>query len=571
MSEVREIDTSTEPTTQSAAQNLDQNIILIRELMGNIQREMENNPESNDIVNKLKFDLMQIATGPNVLPRDKPDDNDKVEDVPVELESPPNMGDSHKYEWFYQGDINRWIKYGSREDQLKFTTSDIIEQHYRENNNMSSILFEVPHNTYVLNFKNMNQTRRETGNIRLIRRSLVQKNSDVEEPIKIIKCNVNTKQEPDSHNDDSDCLDSDEEKEPIRKEVPIEVERKSTITNVSNDMSITALSRLDSRAVPRPDAFNIDSGQSLEKFFKNFESYCKGSFNCSEDSCIPELGRCLVGEAADIFEALRGPSETYCNIKDKLLKWFEESKLIRKSSKRQLFQDAKMKDESLYVYGVRLEKLFTEAFPSKNPQGSETLVNKYIDTVTGEFREQLITSCSLTKSQGLNLGWSSILNMAIIRDNSVRCREPVVRYREDNVIQCYNVSDKSTRSMGVQCNRNIDVSSDRVIYPTNGKNHAVSDRNYTNSNRGRNYSVNDRKQSNDRDNRVSFDKGPKTVDFCSYCKREYHNFDNCRRRLKQCFNCGSGDHFQRDCREQKGTASNGKNYSYRNDYRKTLN
>ena len=45
---------------------------------------------------------------------------------------------------------------------------------------------------------------------------------------------------------------------------------------------------------------------------------------------------------------------------------------------------------------------------------------------------------------------------------------------------------------------------------------------------------------------------------CDFCKRFGHQYSNCRRRLKQCIRCGSGDHFVANCSQQRGPGGSGR-------------
>lgn len=81
------------------------------------------------------------------------------------------------------------------------------------------------------------------------------------------------------------------------------------------DRLAQALERLDARVVPRPDQFDMQSGQSLESFFNEFETYCAASFRSRPDTWIGELGRCLTGELKGAFDALRGPNDKYSRVR----------------------------------------------------------------------------------------------------------------------------------------------------------------------------------------------------------------------------------------------------------------
>ena len=69
------------------------------------------------------------------------------------------------------------------------------------------------------------------------------------------------------------------------------------------------LSPLDTRSVPKPEKFDMASGQLFSDFITLFEEYCTHTFRGSTTLWVPELGRLLSGNILDAFSTLRVPGE----------------------------------------------------------------------------------------------------------------------------------------------------------------------------------------------------------------------------------------------------------------------
>ena len=336
------------------------------------------------------------------------------------------------------------------------------------------------------------------------------------------------------------------------------VVRDPNVSTVDQDL-VAALQRLDSRTVPRPEIFNINSAQSLTSFFRNFEEYCDRKYNCGRNGWIPELGRSLEGEAFSVFEALRSPTDSYDVVKSKLFKWYDESKSLRKLSKATLFKNSEKKvEESLYVYGARLEKIFKSAFPRKCVETSHTLRQKYLDTVPSDFAQQIEMSMALATVNGNALTWSQILRIAAIRDNSC------VALQDTNNTNCYNVQKNvfaSSKSFSDAASQSkfggvggVEIVGRGDRWKASGGGHSqivASSGNW--KSRGSLHSgkvLTTNANSNQMTQRNFQSKSPGG---CSYCGKQGHDYNICRKRLKQCLICGSGNHFRRECKYARQT------------------
>lgn len=314
--------------------------------------------------------------------------------------------------------------------------------------------------------------------------------------------------------------DSDDDSPPRRR-----LGRRSscaTESSYSVGQLISALQRLDSRTVPPPDVYDVTLGRSFADFFEDFEQYCASKFVGGSHRWLSELGRYLSGDLHGVYCAVRGPDDTYEEVKAKLLRWFTESHLNRQTAVISRFREAHREPhESLYVYGVRLEKLFRLAYPRKSVERSRTLQRRYIETVPPDFGQQLHYSYGVVKLVGQTFGWSQVLQLALVRDNqhpdSARKVQP-----------CYTVAAATLRSPVKDVSVQTEGSSDIVRGARSGTSSRPS---------GGHFAKRDE-------------------DTCSYCKRIGHHYDNCRRRLKQCLRCGSLEHFRSACTQRKTSKTN---------------
>lgn len=187
---------------------------------------------------------------------------------------------------------------------------------------------------------------------------------------------------------------------------------------VSTASLMQVLQRLDNRVIPKPEKFDVDSGQSFEQFFITFESYASETFRGDSSLWVGELGRFLVGEIHSAYNALRVSGDSYSVLRKKLLRWNTDCKEVRDKILKSRFSKArKLPDESFRLYAARLEKAFRLAYPMRGIEKSKALRQKYFDTVPRSFQRQLKTARSIALTMGSSdMTWSNILALASRQD-----------------------------------------------------------------------------------------------------------------------------------------------------------
>ena len=140
--------------------------------------------------------------------------------------------------------------------------------------------------------------------------------------------------------------------------------------------------RMDTRKVPKLEAFDEESGMSLRDYLEEFEEYCMDNIKGDSRYWIRELEGQFSGELLEAFKHFRQCKDTYHKLKRKILEWYENMEEFRKKDHKRKFENAKMKkEETLFLYSMRLQRLFELAYPKKNPEKSDSLREKFLKTV----------------------------------------------------------------------------------------------------------------------------------------------------------------------------------------------
>jgi hypothetical protein len=322
---------------------------------------------------------------------------------------------------------------------------------------------------------------------------------------------------------------------PIQEEMSQVASLRATHGSLEERL-ILALERLDTRSVPAPEPYNRASGHSFRSFLFSFEEYCRHSFRGSDKAWVAELGRYLVGDMHGAFVAHRAPSDSYGDIKAKMLRWYEESKSRREAGSRAMFgQASKRGDESVRLYAARLENLFRLAYPKKQVDNSQTLQEKFLSSIPRRFRKQIKSSISLAKVvEGTKLKWTQIVKLvggleeAFTTDDSA-----------DDVQSSWSVMQSGVRSLYL-------TKTDAATQCQAGTSGIVS----FSGSRGRSSSVPSlRSQRSPFYGRsVNFDERERSLAVtCHHCNKLGHVRRDCRRRLGLCLVCGSPDHRVARC------------------------
>ena len=108
--------------------------------------------------------------------------------------------------------------------------------------------------------------------------------------------------------------------------------------------------RMDTRKVPKLEAFDEESGMSLRDYLEEFEEYCMDNIKGDSRYWIRELEGQLSGELLEAFKHFRQCKDTYHKLKRKILEWHENMEEFRKKDHKREFENYQMKKgETLFL------------------------------------------------------------------------------------------------------------------------------------------------------------------------------------------------------------------------------
>lgn len=360
--------------------------------------------------------------------------------------------------------------------------------------------------------------------------------------------------------------------------------RKNSLTEI--------LKRFDNRQVPQQEKYNEESGQDLGKYFEKFDKYCRDNFKGDKDFWIGELEKHLGGKTLECFKSIRDFSDTYEDVKAKLMTWYKDESQLRKSRNRQKFKNARPKQgETLFLFSSRLETLFKLAYPKHNIQQSNTLIDQFQASISRSAKDIIRAQILSLRAGDKKVEWRKIQKWArlidVEREKDRVANDSFETEDQPNDVKEIIVSLTADPSVHVKDTK-LDSSSRKHIEQSKtdpykyAPNCAELNRpnKYNNSNKGRpnhqrynssydgnSYSANgyyQQKQDQNRGNYVSQDRSlyngrrynsskgnDERVDgrpgVCYLCKRYGHFQRDCKMSSKSCFTCGSKDHLMRNC------------------------
>lgn len=149
-----------------------------------------------------------------------------------------------------------------------------------------------------------------------------------------------------------------------------------------------------------------------------FDKYYKDNFKGERDFWIGELERHLSSKTLESFKSLRNLSDSYDDIKRKLLlAWYKDEKELSKGRMRQKFKNARPKQgESLFLFTNRLEGLFKLGYPKHDSNKSGTLISQFQMAVSRTIREMIKTQIMSLKMKDQNVQWKQIRKWARLMD-----------------------------------------------------------------------------------------------------------------------------------------------------------
>ena len=298
---------------------------------------------------------------------------------------------------------------------------------------------------------------------------------------------------------------------------------------------VHVLQRLDSRTVPKPDVYDLSSGQPISEFIITFEEYCRGTFRGSSSQWVGELGRMITGDLKVALDAMKAPGDTYESLKEKLVKWVNSRQELLRNEMRTKFKTAEIKGQESYsLYAARLENLFRSAYPRRLTENNKTLRTKYFDSVREGFRNQLQTTQAITKSlSGVDMSWSQVV--AYASQYEVDNRHHPANANVNEVWFTQSSPNIQNQNLNPTSSRDVPVGPAGYERTLSGPRQPM-ERFRSPPGIGRGRSAPSRSMSRDRRDIT-----------CVYCEKPGHDRADCWRRLNLCLVCGSSDHRIATC------------------------
>lgn len=298
------------------------------------------------------------------------------------------------------------------------------------------------------------------------------------------------------------------------------------------------------KLAPEPEVFTLHSGKSLARFFGKFEQFCLSKFNMETyEQWTSELRKYLKDDLLEMFNANGGSDLEYSCMKDVLLQYAKESEDLLESRKYNLFLNAKHSPgEKLYIFALRLEKLFSAVYPDSNTDHNIELRNRFLQAIPSSLSKEIEKECYLVKivNPEAEITWSSLKNLLRAKNNMHELSErtgttspsiwfnssrnnvpmfnpniPPPNYVSSHPCQCSSMMKAPTyvsSSSGLLCN-NLSHAGGLSVGPGNYHLRNVDQK------------------------------------ICSWCGKVGHHYDFCRRRLNLCLRCGNPNHKVIDCHQ----------------------
>ena len=348
----------------------------------------------------------------------------------------------------------------------------------------------------------------------------------------------NEESEPQSDSSDSVLSTFKSTGNTSEEEKPQKVKRKKQKPTVDakteSQLLATLLQRLDNRSIPKQEPFKEETGQDFQQYLERFEDYCRDNFRGKKYLWIPELERHLTGRILEGFQSLRDYDDNYDEMKSKLVNWYKDSKYQRRTKAKNKFENAKLKPkESLFLFATRLESLFKTAFPTHRVQESRTLRNQFLENIPKNVKQEINAQILTYKIKDKKITWAFMLKCARLKDADREHQKKQDTEDEENPEEIIVHLGNTSRI--------------QPVYSSEGHTHYRQQRNSrskhspiaSGSHQQRPYMA-----------RSAGFRTPPDAYWCNICKRFGHTIENCRRRLKACFHCGSKDHFIRECQQR---------------------
>ena len=274
-----------------------------------------------------------------------------------------------------------------------------------------------------------------------------------------------------------------------------------------------------------PLPYDLDAESDFSMFIQNFEQFC--SLEYGQDTYEQwgkVFGDYLKGEIKDIFDVIGGGNIPYSHLKVKITTHVHDYSTRKQSRLISQYNNLKLKSgESLYVFALRLERLYDTLYPSRNKD--EELPTKFLTSIPTDVAREIESGLNFLKLLPFTaVTWQLVVDFLKSKSSSVL---------PTNTSDMHTFNNYTSRNE----THNWYPSNQVTTHFKAGVNKPV----YNNK-----PSFEGNKPANN--NRSSFDnfKYSKPT-ICSFCRKQGHYSNVCRSRLHQCLVCGDSSHKTLQC------------------------
>ena len=297
-----------------------------------------------------------------------------------------------------------------------------------------------------------------------------------------------------------------------------------------------------SRRSRKPLNFGVDDTRTVDEFVDEFEEYAEEMLPDNRRAWLRELRSLLTGKLAEAYDAIYQKGMEYNRMVKKLRRWYQENKEDEQERREVAYEELAMKaNESPYNYFLRLESTVEEAFPDRKSEWAGLAVRKFLATVPKSLArrlKKLETFRSAERSKNPGRAWKAI--RAELAEDSDSDEEP-----------SHGFGGPVMEPVGVWWSRMQGKDSrppqqmrrwQQQGLPGEGHGDFMVGVNYQNV-AGRQAGPVGQESYNGSGN-VGVRRFTRV---CTFCKRQGHSTEICRRRLRQCLKCGSPEHQLAQC------------------------
>ena len=336
------------------------------------------------------------------------------------------------------------------------------------------------------------------------------------------------------------------------------------------------------KEVVKPPVYRVDCNVHLASFLRSFEKYFDGKFiNNSSKAKTQELINFLPPELLEVYDSLGGGFQKYSVMKEELLKWYNSNLATNKRHWQRVLHTSTMKpNETLAVYGIRLQQYAMNAYPDSPEECLKELRHRYVNTVPEWFRVkmEMLEDCREQFGKPNRLTWKERMNLAQKEDKRHRSGN------RSNIVSSQFMDAPNTSNIWYNnaptCNSD---NKNQMTNPSNSNNNTrgkgrKSKMYYNNQNRNNNHVKNTQQNTSTTPQNTSTNQQAKNVNsnnnnsvrpkelnnqrqnrrngtFCNWCGKYSHSEDECWRKSGACLLCGSMDHVMTSCSLFRSQAS----------------